>query len=181
MEEVELNAELARIGEGLKLFDLYVHEKLNERQVALVSDLLTLFRELNWQVKFNQYKTLSCDSNSKVLKGKCGVPVKVRSCREGHDDKKTYFGILLGDMATAISHTINQNGNVVASFGYHNPAIFVPELKTIIFGHESWWGEIESEEEMKKLITDEVIQNAWYVKVLTELAAEPKTDPSEKD
>lgn len=46
-----------------------------------------------------------------------------------------------------------------------NPAIFVPELGKIIFGMESWWGRIKSEEELKD-ITDGDIENVWYVKML---------------
>ena len=45
-----------------------------------------------------------------------------------------------------------------------NPAIFVPELGKIIFGMESWWGRIKSEEELKD-ITDGDIENVWHVKM----------------
>ncbi len=48
---------------------------------------------------------------------------------------------------------------------YSNPAIFVPELKKIIYGCESWWGEIESPEDFKEITSDD-INNVWYVQLL---------------
>ena len=46
-----------------------------------------------------------------------------------------------------------------------NPAIYVPELRKIVFGCESWWGEIQSPDEIKD-ITDDDISNVWYVKLV---------------
>ena len=46
-----------------------------------------------------------------------------------------------------------------------NPGIYVPELKEIIFGDSSWWHEIKSEEELRE-ITDDDINNTWYVRLL---------------
>ena len=40
----------------------------------------------------------------------------------------------------------------------------MPELGKIIFGMESWWGRIKSEEELKD-ITDGDIENVWHVKM----------------
>lgn len=45
------------------------------------------------------------------------------------------------------------------------PAIFVPELKKIIYGCESWWKTIRSVDEFSK-ISNEDINNTWYVKLL---------------
>jgi hypothetical protein len=54
------------------------------------------------------------------------------------------------------------------NLSYHsNPAIFVFELNKIVFGAESWWGVIENEDELKKIkITQDDIDNVWYVKAL---------------
>ena len=41
----------------------------------------------------------------------------------------------------------------------------MPELKRVVYGCESWWHEIESIDEFKK-ITNEDIENTWYVKLL---------------
>ena len=51
-----------------------------------------------------------------------------------------------------------------------NPAIFVPELKKIIYGCESWWGTINNQDDLSDLnISDDDIQNTWYVKLLHEM------------
>ena len=71
--------------------------------------------------------------------------------------------------------SINQEVDVIPSYrpktkmlqvsSHNNPAIFVPELKRIVWGMESWWGAVKSEDELKE-ITDEDIDNVWYVKLL---------------
>ena len=50
----------------------------------------------------------------------------------------------------------------------HNPAIYVPELGKVIYGMESWWHAIKDEKELKD-ITDNDIDNVWYVKALKEV------------
>jgi len=44
-------------------------------------------------------------------------------------------------------------------------AIFVPELGEIIYGYASWWGHINSVDEIKD-ISDDDIDNVWYVQML---------------
>lgn len=45
---------------------------------------------------------------------------------------------------------------------------FVPELKRIVYGYESWWREIESADDFAG-ISDEDIENTWYVGLLKKL------------
>jgi hypothetical protein len=59
-----------------------------------------------------------------------------------------------------------ERNKVYAEFCSYNPAIFVPELNKVIFGYESWWSEITTEEELNNVITDHTIENVWYVKLL---------------
>jgi hypothetical protein len=92
-----------------------------------------------------------------------GKMVLIRPCGDEYENK-TFIGFYLGDIATGSSMCIKDD-KVVVDFSGHNPAIFVPELGKIIYGYESWWGEIKSEEDFKK-ITNENIQNVWYVKLL---------------
>ena len=185
MTEQEINNRLKDMKEGLKFIDTIIytdyktHEgKLNERQVKLFRELIELFQELNWQINFNSYKELKYETTDQPIKTKnmCGKAVKIRSCRKEHGDK-TYFGILLGDIPLSISHSI-ESGIVTARKTSYNPAIFVPELNDVIFGCESWWGEIDSEDELNKLITDETIQNVWYVKLLNQLST--KDEPNKQ-
>ena len=174
MSEKDLMDKVNEIRSGMRWIDaiLNVDYKtgggtITETQVDIVQKVLDLLQELNWQLALNQYKELKYKDGKAIDTRKCGTPVKIRSCRPEHGDK-TYFGIFLGDMATSIGHSI-KGETLTASFSGMNPAIFVPELNTIIMGCESWWGEIKSEEEMSKLITDDTIKNVWYVKALTEM------------
>ena len=80
-----------------------------------------------------------------------------------NNNKITYLGFLLGDMATGCGMKITDE-KVKSTLSGYNPAIFVPELNKIVFGYESWWSEIESEEDFKQ-ITDKDINDVWYVKL----------------
>jgi len=112
--------------------------------------------------------------------GSCGTLVSVRPCGEKYG-KKTYVGILLGDLPLETIVVYNPETKELEVSGFNNPAIFVPELKEIIWGVESWWGEINSEEELRQ-ISDEDIQNVWYVKMLKEVAErKPKDNAAEAE
>ncbi|MBM7715367.1 hypothetical protein MXL46_11300 [Heyndrickxia sporothermodurans] len=94
----------------------------------------------------------------------CGQLVKVRPVNEKYGNK-TYLGIYLGDADIGLQISHNRTTKELAIHRHYNPAIFVPELKEIIYGAGSWWGKINSEEELKE-ISDNDIDNVWYVKLL---------------
>lgn len=109
------------------------------------------------------------DDYSKVMNNKwktknMGQLVKVRYCK----DDKTYLGIHLGDGMTGNHISHDSNTNILTVYPDTNPAIFVPSLKKIIYGYESWWGIIKSEEDLKE-ISDEDLNNVWYVKLLKDM------------
>lgn len=184
MNVKEINDELAKMSQNLRMMDMIVmpetmeetesgaRYRLNERQGELVHDLIKFFEKFSWVMKFQDFKELRWEEGEMFRDRKCGTPVKVRSCKKEHGDK-TYFGILLGDLALSVSHSIDGAGVVTACRSFFNPAIFVPELKTVVYGCGSWWGEIESEEEMAKLITDDTIKNVWYMRLLTQMEGKP--------
>lgn len=92
--------------------------------------------------------------------------VSVRPCGE-HYQSKTYLGILIGSVATGIKGQVIDK-EIVISPSTFNPAIYIPETNTIVYGMESWWGNIKSEEDFKE-ITIEDINNVWYVSALKQL------------
>lgn len=94
----------------------------------------------------------------------CGTLVKIRPCAEEYQNK-TFIGIYLGDLPMGISSSYNEETQILTNRAFSNPAIFVPELKKIIFGAESWWGEIKPGEDVS-VITDDDINNQWYVQML---------------
>ena len=94
----------------------------------------------------------------------CGKLVKIRPCGKEYGNK-TYLGFLLGDLPIGLCIRHNSETLELSCSTTGNPDIFVPELGKIIFGMESWWSEIKSEEELKD-IADGDIENVWYVKML---------------
>lgn len=138
MNQEEIRKEIAEIGGfqcphdlELRLFDLHVHEqddgtfKLNNRQGKAVGRLLKMFRVLGWELNFANHKNLVHADTKPLRPGiwGSGIPVKLRPCKKEHGDK-TYFGILLGDMALQINHSVSGD-TVTASHAFYNPAIYV--------------------------------------------------------
>lgn len=99
-----------------------------------------------------------------------GAWVQVRPCGEKYEDK-TYLGIMLGNLALGASATLHpETGILHLSYSFHNPAMYVPDLKEIIFGMGSWWKILESPEDLTA-ITDLDIGNVWYVKAIKDLTS----------
>lgn len=102
--------------------------------------------------------------------------VKVRPCDKDLS-RKTFLGIYIGDVARGAYARFHRDGGVLElGLGWHNPAIWVPDLERFVFGCESWWVPIEDASELKQ-ITDEDIGNIWYVKLL---AGEKKATEAEQ-
>lgn len=108
-----------------------------------------------------------------------GKFAKISPCGKEYEGK-TYLGLFLGDLPIGnhVSHN-NETKELNISFST-NPAIFVFDLKKIIYGCESWWGIIEKEEDLKD-ITDKEINNIWYVKALKSLSQGEGTDNNGSD
>lgn len=95
--------------------------------------------------------------------------VSVRPCDEACKGQ-TYLGWLLGDMALGPAVRMLSGGVLEIGMGMRNPAIFVPDLGRVVFGCESWWSPIKSADDLRK-ITNQDIDNVWYVRVLKEVSA----------
>lgn len=95
----------------------------------------------------------------------CGQPVKVRPCA-CNEEGKTYFGVLLGELPYMATCSYNKETGQMTIHSMDNPAIFVPALNQVVYGCESWWERIETPEDADKAISDDDIENTWYVKLL---------------
>jgi hypothetical protein len=106
----------------------------------------------------------------------CGGIVAVRPV----SDDKTYLGVFLCDLALHMHAEYNDETGVldVRDSPNGNPMILIPELKKVIFGRESWWGPIKDENHLRK-ITNESIDDLWYVKLLKQMLKE-KAEEEEK-
>lgn len=103
-----------------------------------------------------------------IGQGSCGDWIAVRPCGERYGDK-TYLGVFLGEMAQTTVASFNpETGRMTVGAALHNPAIFVPDLKEVIYGLGSWWRLITSPDDLAK-ITDADIDNVWYMRALREL------------
>ena len=93
-----------------------------------------------------------------------GKIVRVRPCAE-ECSGKTYIGIFLGDLPHNPLISLDEKSGMLKIRPMMNPAMYVPDLKKIIYGYESWWKIVENDQELDKDITDETIHNQWYVQL----------------
>ncbi len=107
-----------------------------------------------------------------------GCMVGVRPVDKQYEGK-TFLGVYLGNLPVEIIAGYQTKLKNIVVNTLENPGIFVPELNKVIYGDESWWGEIESEEQLRQ-ITDDDIQNVWYVKALHELGEKQKATSEAK-
>ena len=94
----------------------------------------------------------------------CGVLCEVTLAEE-ETGEKSYLGIYLGDLPTGIHSTYDPKTGKLSNFAVKNPAIYVFELKRIVYGYESWWRLNNSLDEFKGISMEE-IENTWYVRLL---------------
>lgn len=80
----------------------------------------------------------------------------------------TRLGVYLGDLGHSMTYTLDTRTKEVTVLLVRNPAIWVPDLKRVVWGCESWWGVIKTPEQLRE-ITDADINDIWYVRALREL------------
>ncbi len=93
-----------------------------------------------------------------------GALCRIKPCSDEYQGK-TFLGFFIGDLPVKIITSYNKESGVLTNGTLKNPAIFVPELRKIVWGAESFWEVIETEEDLKE-ITDAEINDVWYVQLL---------------
>lgn len=127
---------------------------------------IMLLDEVTYPLEINGVDKRKCKPVEICMSGTpIGSLVKIRPVVAKGEEKKTYLGFYLGDLMVDVIPSYRPKTKMIQVSSHNNPAIFVPELKRIVWGMESWWGAVESEDELKE-ITDEDIDNVWYVKLL---------------
>lgn len=150
--------------QGIKENDLFGTKKHEFKANFICDEFKSIFIEYPIEVsKINKNTKRYCLEASKI-----GKFASIRPCGEEYKDK-TYLGLYLGDLPIGNYVSYNPETKELDVSFHCNPAIFVFELKKIIYGCESWWGIIKSEEDLKK-ITNTDIDNVWYVKALKEIS-----------
>lgn len=125
-----------------------------------------------------QVNSIKCDKMKQLMMGRAGSLVKIRPCNKEYGDK-TYLGLYLGNQPWSQTVSYNSESGELTVGMTTNPAIYVFELQRIIFGAESWWSIIENTEELED-ITDEDINNQWYVKALKAMHKDEPEDTMEE-
>lgn len=145
----------------------YEHERFSE------------YSKKEWKI-FKKYKNKTCEGfhsshletpfdakeiiSSVDLKNPSISLVKVKPCNEKYE-KKTFLGILVDEwFADSVGISLNGETKILEIHSRSNPLIYIPEINSFVRGYASWWGRISSEK--FKDISDEDIDNVWYVKLL---------------
>lgn len=116
-------------------------------------------RYIEYPITVNSIETE--DIKPYTLGYECGALCEIRPCGEEYENK-SYLGIYLGELPITIATSYDKDTGILKNRAVNNPAIFVPELKKIIYGCESWWRKIESADDFAG-ISDNDIENTWYV------------------
>ena len=174
----KLLKEIKRATEETKDYTKFIH-LFGDSAESVLTRLNKTVRTIGILLKAYEIKEV-CNPTKPALKDgifpKSGCLVKIRPCGEEYKNK-TYIGFYIGDLALGSSISVKEN-KIQVEFSGHNPAIFVPELRKVVYGYESWWGQIKDESELES-ITDEDIQNVWYVKLLRDM--KKTEDAQQKD
>lgn len=163
----KLKQDLKKAREVVKDYNKLKHIFSNDEGVKTLAELNQTLGRIQMRLDATDVKELAHPKNKAIEKGfscKPGALVKIRPCSDEYKDK-TFVGFYIGDIALSSSISLTDEKKIQLNFSRHNPAIFVPELREIIYGCESWWGEIESIDDLKD-ITNEDIDNVWYVKLM---------------
>lgn len=177
-EEIKRNCNTCKTS----LFDICDTLKSNEEYLKIKDNGIFDFRK--WEFKENficdQYKYIYIEYPIEVSKinrdldttgfrdSAIGSFVKLRPCAEEYNNK-TFLGIYLGELPIGIRVSHDSDTKELTLRYDNNPAIYVFDLKKIVFGCESWWGVIKNEADLKS-ITDIDIDNVWHVKALKSLS-----------
>lgn len=178
MKKEELQQEIGKAQESLKDFNKFIHLVSDDDGVRELAELRQTLSRISLLLTINELKELAHPENKALQDGgrETGCLVKIRPCGEEYGNK-SYLGFYLGDLALGSSITTAEN-KIQLNFSGHNPAIFVPSLKKIIYGCESWWGPIRTEKDLAE-ITDSDIDKIWYVQLWKEMARDAETKKGE--
>jgi len=169
----ELLDELSRIRELLKDHTKFLHLFSDDEGKRTLAELSQATNTIQVLFELSQLKEITFPKNKALEANGARGLVMIRPVDKQYNNK-TFLGFHIGDIALSSSVGISDN-KIQCNFGQFNPAIYVPELNKVIYGIESWWGEIESEEDFKK-ITDQDIENVWYVKLWNQINKQKETE-----
>ena len=160
---------MSDLGDLLSGLSAHMEEGKDDQFLGLGVD------EIQYPIEVEEIKLLEPRMGLPSLLGaKPGRYVSIRPVAKQYEGK-TFLGLYLGEFPVNLIVTFRPKDKRLTMMSRGNPAIFVPDLDKVVFGFESWWGEIKSPEQLKQ-ITNEDIQNIWYVKALKQLTEQDEED-----
>ena len=141
---------------------------MSEEAIADFMNNVTMENEMSFPLEVSAIKAGSYKSHRDKEVGRwCSVrPV---------GDTRTYVGVYLGDLMASTVNYYHRVTKELTVLGRTNPALFVPALKRVVWGYESWWGFIESPEQLRE-ITDADIDSQPYVQALRAMVESAQVD-----
>ena len=118
--------------------------------------------------------TINGIKNEKIEYKQTCCLCKVQPCDKEYEGK-TFVGIFLGDIPIGLYSSFREDTGTLTNSVINNPAIFIPKIGKIVFGCNSWWQEIESIEDFSD-ITEDDIENTWYVQAMKEMIGGKRSD-----
>lgn len=119
---------------------------------------------LGWAVQ----RLLWADGDSFRYRREGPAWVKVRPC-DPELKNRTYLGFLIGDFPLTVGCRFDRDTQTLRVEPMrHNPMMYIPDLQRVVFGCESWWGVLETPEDLRS-IEDADIDDVWYVRALKSL------------
>lgn len=121
-------------------------------------------RWIEYPIQVNEIET---EKPEQYCMAESGSLVRIRPCGKEYGDK-TYLGLYLGHQPWMPCCSYDEKTKKLSFRMATNPAIYVFDLKKVIFGAQSWWSVIKSENELRDITKDE-INNTWYVKMFKDM------------
>jgi uncharacterized protein YjiS (DUF1127 family) len=170
----KLKKELSDAREQLKDYNKFIDlMRIKDDPKGILTRLNKTIGRIEMLVNASEIKEFEHPSNEALKQGS-GKLVSIRPCDEKYGNK-TYVGFYLGELSLGSSIQITDENKIQCNWSGYNPAIFVPELGEVIMGCASWWQKIKSVEQLKE-ITDDDIENVWYMKLMKEQLSKNNTD-----
>lgn len=110
---------------------------------------------IEYPLTINGIKNEKISTDPILSSARCGDLCEIKPCAKEYNGK-SYIGFYIGDMATAIHSSLDNETKILTNRTMTNPAIFVPELKKVIYGYESWWRKIEKVEDFKGISEEDI-------------------------
>jgi hypothetical protein len=143
------------------------NEKICEDSIASMLGEPELFKTIEYPVHIYGI-TFTGEFCQPGRRHKPGRLVRVRPC-EAEFEGQTFLGLYLGDYARSVGCSRNAKTGILQVYlSGHNPTIWIPSRQRIVYGCNSWWGPLETEEQLVA-ITNESIDGIWYVQAMKAL------------